>query len=94
MVGAERLEREVRIDHLVVGIAIEQLGRLIIHDLAQQRGHRLALVEPLAAKAGQRLGRIALVERDEARDPAVAEIEMVERVEQAGSADIRKAKDS
>src|SRR3546814_9896160 len=79
MIATERLEREIGIDHLVVGIAVEQLYGLIVDDLAQERGHRLALVEPLAPQLGERLGRVGLVECDEARDPAVAEILMVER---------------
>src|SRR3546814_10978702 len=34
---------------------------------------------------------VGLVERDEARHPAIAEIFMVERVEDAGAADVREA---
>ena len=60
VIAAERLEREIGIDHLVVGIAVEQLDRLVVDDLAQHRGDRLALVEPLAAHLGQRLGRVGL----------------------------------
>ncbi|NIJ35164.1 hypothetical protein FHS98_003568 [Sphingomonas oligoaromativorans] len=66
MVAAERLEREVGVRHLVVGVAVEKLRRLIVQHLAQQRRDRLALVEPLAAEFGQQSGRIGLVERDEA----------------------------
>ncbi len=40
--------------------------------------------EPLPTQLGQRLGRIGLVERDEPRDPAVAEILVIERVEIPG----------
>ena len=71
MIAAERLKREVGIDHLVVGIGIEELDRLIVDHLAQQRGDRLAFVEPLPAQLRQRLRRLGLVERDEARHPAV-----------------------
>src|SRR3546814_9260170 len=78
MVAAQHLKRQVGIDHLVVGITVEQLRGLVVHDLAQQRGDRLALVEPLPAQLGQRLGRVTLVERDEARDPAISKILMVE----------------
>src|SRR3546814_6004084 len=74
MVAAQHLKRQVGIDHLVVGITVEQLRGLVVHDLAQQRGDRLALVEPLPAQLGQRLGRVTLVERDEARDPAISKI--------------------
>src|SRR3546814_7019511 len=65
MIAAERLEREVGVEHLVIGIAVEQLCRLIVHDFANQRGDRLALVEPLSAQLRQRLGRLGLVERSE-----------------------------
>ena len=65
MVAAELLQREVGIGDLVVGVAVEQLDRLVVHHLAQQGGDGLALVEPLAPKPGQRLGRVGLVERDE-----------------------------
>src|SRR3546814_1648563 len=54
MVAAQHLKRQVGIDHLVVGITVEQLRGLVVHDLAQQRGDRLALVEPLPAQLGQR----------------------------------------
>src|SRR3546814_13879126 len=64
-------------------ITVEQLRGLVVHDLAQQRGDRLALVEPLPAQLGQRLGRVTLVERDEARDPAISKILMVECIEDA-----------
>src|SRR3546814_5744331 len=83
MVAAQHLKRQVGIDHLVVGITVEQLRGLVVHDLAQQRGDRLALVEPLPAQLGQRLGRVTLVERDEARDPAISKILMVECIEDA-----------
>src|SRR3546814_9945296 len=82
MVAAQHLKRQGGIDHLVVGITVEQLRGLVVHDLAQQRGDRLALVEPLPAQLGQRLGRVTLVERDEARDPAISKILMVERSEE------------
>ena len=74
MIAAERLQRQIGIDDLVVGVAVEQLRRLVVHHLAQHRGDRLALVEPLPAELGQRLGRVGLVERDEARDPAIGEV--------------------
>ena len=93
MVAAERLEREIGVHHLVVGIAVEQLGRLVVDHLAQHRGDRLALVEPLPAQLGQRLGGLGLVERDEARDPAIAEILMVEGVENPGPAEIGETED-
>src|SRR3546814_8528298 len=51
---------------------------------------RLALVEPLPANAGQRLVGGSLVERDEARRPAIGEILMVERIENAGPRGIGK----
>ena len=48
MIAAERLQRGIGVDDLVVGVAVEQLRRLVVHDFAQQGGQRLALVEPLA----------------------------------------------
>ena len=91
VIAAEHLQGQVGVDHLVVGVAVEQLGRLIIHDLAHERDDRLALVEPLPAQLGQRLGCVALVERDEARDPAIGVILLVERVEDARPAHVREA---
>src|SRR3546814_4137624 len=91
MVAAERLQRLVGIDHLVVRVTVEQLRRAVVEHLAQQSGDRLALVEPLAAQRCERLRRQRLVERDEARDPAVAEILVIERVENAGPAEAREA---
>jgi hypothetical protein len=38
IVAAERLQRLVGIDDLVVGVAVEQLRGLVVHHLAQQRG--------------------------------------------------------
>jgi hypothetical protein len=54
---------------------------LVIHDLAQERGDRFAFVEPLPTQLGQRLGRVALLEREKARDLEIAEVLMVERIE-------------
>ncbi len=81
MITAERLQRQIGIDHLVVGIAVEQLRWLVVHHLAQHRGDRLAFIEPLATKLRQRLGRVGLVEREEAGHPAIGEVLVIERVE-------------
>lgn len=77
----------------VVGIAVEQLRGLVVENLAQQRGDRLALVEPLAPQLGQHLGSVGLVERDEARDPTIAEVRRIERVEDSRPAHIGEAQD-
>src|SRR3546814_22517 len=69
------------------------LCRLVVDDLAEHRGHRLALVEPLAAELGERLGRLLLVERYEAGHPTIGKIFMIERVEDARTADIRETQD-
>ncbi len=90
MVATQHLQCHVRIDHLVVGVAVQQLRGAIVHHLAQQRGDRLALVEPLSSQPSQRLGRIALVERDEPRDPAIGEILVVEPVEDTRTAQTRE----
>src|SRR3546814_6680315 len=94
MIAAERLERLVGIENLVVSVAVEQLRRLVVEDLAQQRGDRLALVEPLPPKRRQGLCRDRLVERDEARDPAIAEVLVMEGIEDARPAEARKAENS
>jgi hypothetical protein len=93
MVTAERLKREVGVDHLVVRIAVEELGRLIIHDLAKKSGDRLALVEPLPAQLRQRAGCLGLVERDEPRHPAIGKAFMVECVEDPRAAQIGESED-
>jgi hypothetical protein len=74
MIAAERLQREIGIGDLVVGVRIQQLDGLVVHHLAQQRGDRLSLVEPLPSDLGQQLGGVLLVERDEAGDPAIGEV--------------------
>src|SRR5260370_573974 len=79
-VAAERLQGQVRIDDFVVGVAVEQLDRLVVHHLAQQLGDRFPLVEPLAPDSGQRPGCLGLVERDEAGDPTISKGLVVERI--------------
>ena len=54
-------------------VAIDQHRRLVGHHLLKDRGDRLALGEPLPPDAAEQLGRVGLVERDRARDPAVGE---------------------
>ena len=93
MVAAQRLECQIGVGGLVVGIAVEQLDRLVVDHLAQHRGDRLALVEPLAAQPGQGPGRVGLVERDEPRDPAIAEVLVVELIEDARPAEAGEAED-
>ena len=93
MVAAERLQSQIGVDHLVVGVAVEQLGGLVVDHLAKHRGDRLALVEPLPAQLGQRLRGFGLVERDEPRHPAIAEILVIEGVEDPGPAEVREAQD-
>ena len=61
MIAAKRLQGEVGIGDFVVGIAVEKLGGLVVDDLPEHDGDRLALVEPLAPQLGQELGRIGLV---------------------------------
>src|SRR3546814_7508437 len=48
MVATQCLQGEIGVRRLVVGVAVEQLRRAVVDDLAQQRCDRLALVEPLA----------------------------------------------
>ena len=91
MIAAERLKREVGIDHLVVGIAVEQLRGLIVEHLSQERRDRLAFVEPLTAQLGKGLGRVGFVEGDETRNPAIAEVSAIEPIQDSGSAQIGKA---
>ncbi len=93
MIAAQCLQGQVGIDHLVVGVAIEKLDRLVVDDLAQERGDGLPLVKPLAPEPGQRLGRVGLVERDEARHPAIAERLVIERVQNPRTAEVREAED-
>ncbi|MNI28045.1 hypothetical protein D3C73_818080 [compost metagenome] len=93
MVAAKRLQGEVRIDHLIVGVGVGQRDRLVGHHLAHQLRDRLALVEPLAPDLGQRLVRLGLVETDEAGRPTIGEVLMIERVEQAGTGRVGKAQD-
>jgi len=93
MIAAQGLKRRIGIERLVVGIAIDQWRRLIGQHLAQDSSDRLALGEPLPTQAGQDLGRRRLVERDEARHPAIGEVLMVERVENAGAGGVRETKD-
>src|SRR3546814_1116845 len=54
---------------------------------------RLALVEPLAPDPGQRLAGLGLVEREEARHPAIGEVQMVERVEKPWPCQVREPED-
>lgn len=93
MVSAQRLEREVGIDHFVVGIAVNELHGLVVKHLAQHRGDGLALVEPLAPEACERLRRQRLVECNEASDPAIGEILVIECIENAWPAQAWKAED-
>ena len=58
---------------------------------AQECGDGFALVEPLPAQANKRLVRLGLVERDEARRPAIGKIQMIERVEDSGACGIGKS---
>ncbi len=90
MIATQRLQGQVSVRHLVVGVGIEQLSRFVVQHLAQQRGQRFALGEPLPAEFGQDFGRLALVQRDEAGDPAIGEILMVQPIEDAGPGQIGK----
>ena len=36
MIAAQRLQRQIGIDHLVVGVGIEKLDRLVVQHFAQQ----------------------------------------------------------
>jgi hypothetical protein len=81
VIAAQCLERQIGIQHLVVGIGIEKLDRLVVEHLAQQCGDGFALVEPLPPQLGQGLRRLGLVEGDEARHPAIGEILVVQRIE-------------
>src|SRR3546814_2006923 len=81
MITAERLQRHIGVRHLVIGVRIQKLRGLVVHHLAQQRGDRLALVEPLPAQLRQHFGRIRLVEADEPRDPAVRSEEHTSELE-------------
>src|SRR3546814_11197280 len=56
MIAAERLQGEVGVNDLVVGVAVEKLRGLVVDQLAQTRRTRLAIVEPLPAQFGPRLG--------------------------------------
>ena len=93
VVAAQGLQRQIGIGHLVVGVGIEKLDRLVVEHLAQQRGDRFALGEPLPAQAGQFLGRLRLVERDEAGHPAIGEIQVIEGVENPRPGQVGKAED-
>src|SRR3546814_1961992 len=54
----------------------------------------LALVDPVPPKRRQGLWRDRLVGRDEARDPAIAEVLVIEGIEDARPAEARKAENS
>src|SRR3546814_15833275 len=79
MVAAKRLQGEIAIGHLVVGIAIGKRNRLVHHHFAHELRDGLAFVEPLSTDAGERLVGGGLVERDEAGRPAIGEVLMIER---------------
>ena len=70
-VTTEFLQGEISVRRLVGSVAVYQHRRLVGHHFLEDRGDRLALREPLAADAGKELGRIGLVERDRACDPAI-----------------------
>src|SRR3546814_5797082 len=90
MVAAKRLQGEIAIGHLVVGIAIGKRNRLVHHHFAYELRDGLAFVEPLSTDAGERLVGGGLVERDEAGRPAIGEVLMIERIENAGPGGIGK----
>ena len=81
MVAAQRLQRCIGVHHLVVGVGVQKLDRLVVHHLTKELRDGLALVEPLPAKIGQRLVSACLVQRDKARGPAIRKFEMVQSVE-------------
>jgi hypothetical protein len=91
VIGAQLLERVIGVPCLVVGIRIDQRRLPVEHHLAQRGADRLALGEPLAPQACEILDRLALVEGNPARGPAVGEAQIVERVEQARRGRIGKA---
>ena len=91
VVGAELLQRLVRIRRLVVGIGIDQCGLAVEHHLAQDGCDRLALSEPLPPQARQISCCLGLVERDPAGRPAVGEAQVVERIEQSGHGRVRES---
>ena len=83
-IGAEILQRGVGVERLVMGVGVDQHRRLIGHHLLEDREDRFALGEPLPADAGQNLRRVALVERDRPRRPAIGKGETIELVENPG----------
>ena len=60
-IGAEFLQRGVRVERLVRGIAVHQHRRLVGHHLLEDRYDQLALGEPLATDLAEQLGRVGLV---------------------------------
>jgi hypothetical protein len=91
LVGAELLQRRVRVGRLVARIVVDQRRFLPGERLAQQREHVLALGEPLPAQAAELPFRLGLVHAKEARRPAVGEAQSVEIVEDPGPGRCREA---
>ncbi len=92
-IAPEFLQGLVRIERLVVGIAVEERRGFVGHDLFEYRSDRFALGEPLAPDTGEELGRVGLVETDRARRPTIFESLRVQLVEQARPSRSREADD-
>ena len=84
IVGAQLLQRHVRVGRLVGGVGIDQGRGLVGHHLLDDGGDGLALGEPLPPDLGEQLHRFGLVEQDRAGGPAIREGEPVQLVEDAG----------
>ncbi len=90
-VGSEFLQRCVGIHGLVVGVGVEQGGRLVGHHLLQDRGNRFPLGKPLPPDFCQQSGGLTLVEHDRAGRPPVGKGEPIEIVQNPRGRDGRES---
>jgi hypothetical protein len=84
VIAAKFLQGIVHIFGLVQAVGILQLRFLLGDRLFEKRDHSLALSEPLPAHLVQESGRIGLVHRQVAPDPAVLDRQFVQSIEQTG----------
>ena len=85
VVTPENGQGSIGVDGFRRRVRIFQQGRLACDRLLQERHHALALGEPALTDRGHGLARVFLVQRQIPADPAVADAQLIEPVEQAGA---------
>ena len=93
VVGAELLQRGVRIRRLIISVRVYERACFIEQRLLDDCGDGFAFGEPLAAVFGEFGGRPRLVHGDKPRCPAIGKCERIKRIQKAGFACRRKTED-